>query len=176
MTNTTPEKEYDNLNDWLHFSFDQLMKNVYTCLPGIISSYDRTTRRAVVKIGVVKLNTDGTQTSYPAIADVPILFPASNRYLFSFPLEDGDPILILFSQRGLQIFKQTYEESVPTKSSFFSFTDAVGIPGFGQLSTSVVDPAALSMQTTDGQTYIALKDGDIHIKALNITDRDWETN
>jgi len=168
MSNLDTEKEYDNMTDWLKFNFPQLMKNVYTCLPAIISSYDSSTKRAVIQIAIQQLKTDDTESSYPLIANVPVIFPASSKYIVQFPLEAKDPVIAIFSQRGLSKFKQVYEEALPDVYSFFSMHDACVIPGFGTLQNTVAEEDALVAQTVDASTYISIKTGEIKVVATEI--------
>ena len=132
-------------------------------MPGLIKSFDSTTKRAKVQMALKRLKTDGTSISYEVQADVPIIFPSSKKYSLSFPLDPDDAVVVLFSQRGLEKFKVAYEESEPDKYGFFSQKDAIAIPGFGALETTPYDPDAINLQTTDGQNAISLSEGKIDI-------------
>lgn len=168
MTNINTEKEYDEATSWLKFCTEQILKSIFTCLPATINSYDSSTKRATVKIALKIVKTNGDELTYPIITDVPIIFPATASYSIYFPLAEGDPILLMFSQRGLNDFKKTYEESSPTVGSFFSIVDAVGIVGFGQLTNSPVITDGISIQDANGNNYITLNDTTIDIKSTNI--------
>ncbi|MEE9451367.1 MAG: Gp138 family membrane-puncturing spike protein [Gammaproteobacteria bacterium] len=169
MSNQDSEKEYDNFTDWSQFSFRQLMKSIFVCLPGIVKGYDAATKRAKIQVAINLLKTDGTELPYPVIVNVPVIFPASSKFIVQFPLILEDPVLVLFSQRGLSEFKQTYIESRPTDSSFFSLSDAIVIPGFGTLTNTVAKSDALTIQSVDGATYIALENDLVTVKATEIS-------
>lgn len=164
MSNLNPEQQYQTIPEMLDFNVKQIMKNYYFCLPGIVQSFDAKTRRIVAKVAIKKLVQNGT-LEYALLHDVPVLFPCSKQYSVYFPLDQGDTVLLHFSQRGIQDFKETYEESNPTPTSFFSLTDAIATPSFGNLTQNVVDEEALVLQTNDQSSYISIKDGEININA-----------
>ncbi len=168
VSNINREKEYDNLTDWLEFATRQVLKDLYTVLPAIIESYNVATKRAKVKIALTQMSTAGKAIEYPIIADVPVIFLACSEYIIQFPLKSGDNVLIVFSQRGLDKFKVTYKQEQPSLHGFFSMADAIAIPGFGTLSNNIADPDALNIQTTNGQTYMTLKNDIITINATNV--------
>ena len=169
MTNLSSEKEYDDVTSWLSFCTSQILKSIYTCLPATISSYNSTTKRAVVNIALNLVKTDDSETAYPAVADIPIIFPSSSKYIVHVALEQGDPILVLFSQRGIANFKQTFSQSTPDIVGFFSLKDAVGIAGFGSLTTTPAASGGITIQSTDGQTFINLQDNAVQIKSTVVT-------
>jgi len=168
MSNINIEKEYDEPTSWLNFCIKQMLKNIYTCLPANIKTYDASTKRAVVEISLNLVTTNDEELPYPAIAEVPVIFPASSQYIIQFPLVEGDNVLVLFSQRGLSQFKETYTQSKPDDSGFFSLKDAVAIPGFGSLSNTPAQSDALTVQTVDGSTFMALKPGQITLTATKV--------
>ena len=67
----------------------------------------------------------------------------------TFPLERGDPVLLLYSQRGLANWKKTLGVAAPDTIGFFSEKDAFAIPGFG---------------TDEPEHHIAIEADGIHIK------------
>ena len=168
MSNLSPEKEYDNVSDWLEFSVRQMLKNIYTSMPGIVDSYDDSTKRAVISMGLTSVTTDGTQVDYPLLNDVPVLFQSTSKFILQYPIEKGDTVLVLFTQRGIGAFKESYEKSEPGAQSFFSMHDAVALPGFGTLTNTPAKSDAITIQTTDGVTYLSLEDGVLTLNAATI--------
>ena len=49
MTSMNRDTDYANLAQAIRFAIRQSLKDLYTCMPGIVESYDAETRRAVVK-------------------------------------------------------------------------------------------------------------------------------
>ncbi len=123
--------DYANASTSLRFALRQALKGINTCLPGLVVSYDAATRRAKVQAALQMVGADGNPVSRPVVANVQVVFPCGGRSAFTFPLEAGDSVLLVYSQRGLRDFKKTHAMSQPGVESFFSYRDAFAIPGFG---------------------------------------------
>ena len=129
--NRNPESRYHGLAEALRFALGEWAKSVNTCLPGHIVSYDAGSRRAVVRPALDVLTSDGQRSRAPDIDDVPVVFPSGHAFALTFPLVAGDPVLLVFAQRGLSGFKRAHGRSVPDVDSLFALRDAIAIPGFG---------------------------------------------
>ena len=115
-----------------HFLIEQYLKdNVHTAIPGHVVTYSATSRRAIVQPAIRLAYTDGTEVSKPPVGNVPVLFPSGGGYTVHLPLEKGDPVMLLCSERSMADFKRAYQEASPGTSPLFSMRDAVAIPGFG---------------------------------------------
>lgn len=140
-------------------------KRLWTAMPGVVQSYDPRTRRAVVQPATSVLYTDGTAMARSLVVDVPVMWPGTPRRLYHDVLEMGDPVMLVWSQRDIDNFKQSVGVAAPATSRVMSQEDAVAIPWGAH---DAVDPAvdnALVMQTADGNAYIAIEDGRVTIKA-----------
>ena len=168
MSNINRELEYDNITDWNDFVSDQFKKNLYTCLPGLIVSYETSTKRATIESAIRRVKTDGTTMDYPSLLDVPILFPSGGGYILQFPLDVGDPVLVLFSQRDLTDFKSTFEKSTPNNYGMFTLKDSIAIPGFGALTNVPAVPDALTIQNTTGTSYISMTSTNTTIQSTRV--------
>ena len=131
MTSMNRDTDYANMAQAIRFAIRQSLKDLYTCMPGIVESYDAETRRAVVKGALNIVTTKKEEIEREAIHNVLVLFPWGGRSAFTFPLEPGDVVLLLYSQRGLAKWKKTLGVAAPDTIGFFSEKDAFAIPGFG---------------------------------------------
>ena len=122
--------DYANGSTSLRFALKQALKGINTCLPGLVVSYDAATRRAKVQAALQMVSANGNPVPRPVVADVPVVFPSGGGFSLTFPLAVGDPVLLVYSQRGLRDFKRTHAMSQPGVESFFSYRDAIAIPGF----------------------------------------------
>ena len=125
------DTDYANMAQSIRFAIRQSLKDMYTCMPGIVESYDAETRRAVVKGALKVVTTKKEEIEREAIHNVPVMFPSGGGFTMAFPLERGDPVLLLYSQRGLANWKKTLGVAAPDTIGFFSEKDAFAIPGFG---------------------------------------------
>ena len=161
MSNINREENFDNLTTLLRFVLSQWAKSaLHTTRPGLIESYDPVTRRARVRAGLRTVLTgeapgeDGEGMEPAVSVNVPVLWPFGGGVIMHFRLAEGDPVHLVFSERGLSEFKTTYELSTPDKTRFFSEADAVAIVGYGPLEIESALEEGAVIQTYDGKTFI----------------------
>ena len=169
--NRDPETDYSDLTDALKFFFRQMMKGLYVCIPGIIDSYNPTTKRATVHPAINLQYTEGTTTQQSSIANVPVVWPGGGGFSLLSPLPSGSPVSIFFSQRGITQFKEVFTEADPG-SGLFAKEDAFIIPSFGALSVTPASTTGIVLQSEDGVDFVSIEDGLIEIK----TDGNVEIN
>ena len=131
MTSMNRDTDYANMAQAIRFAIRQSLKDLYICMPGIVESYDAETQRAVVKGALKVVTTKKEEIDREAIHNVPVVFPSGGGFAMTFPLEQGDPVLLVYSQRGLANWKKTFDVAAPDIIGFFSEKDAIAIPGFG---------------------------------------------
>ena len=168
--NSDMEQDYSSLTSVLLFAFEQMMKGIDTCLPGVVESYNPTTKRARVKPALRLLTTEGLSIEQAAIVNVPVLFPSFGGFTILGSLKPDDAVLLQFSQRGLSKFKQGFGVADPDDTSFFSRQDAVAIPGFGAMSVVPMTQDGISIQTEDGTQSIVVENGKIKITSATMVE------
>ncbi len=166
MSNLDPEKDYSNMTDAFKFILNQFKKSLYSVIPGVIESYDQSSKRCRVKPAINIKKTDGTVEEQTEVVNVPVVWPSGGGFTILSPLPEGTPVLIFFSQRGITKFKETFETEDPGKG-VFAKEDAIVIPSFGGLSVSPATANGICMQTEDGSNFIFVEDGDIEITATS---------
>ena len=164
MSNKDKEKEYNNLTDALQFVFNQLIKDLYISIPGIIESYDSATKRCRVKPAINLKLTNGEIEEQASIINVPVIWPGGGGFTLLSPLPSGSPVEIKFSQRGITKFKETFLQADPG-GGIFDKKDAHVIPGYGALEVTPATEDGISLQSEDGENYIYVDDGNVKIKA-----------
>ena len=162
MSNRNKDSNYRQLAQFFSFLFEQNTKLLNTAIPGHIVSYDVGTQRARVQIAIDALRTDGSTMQKPPIANVPVLALSGAGGLIHVALERDDPVWVMFSQRGLTRFKRGFRRSEPDKDSLMSVKDAVVWGGFVRKTPAV--PDGVCLQSPNGESYISIRDGSIHIK------------
>lgn len=174
-----PEAQYDSLPAALRFMLEQFAKTLNTCAPGHIRAYDAATRRATVQPALDLLKTDGSAMSAPLIPNVPVVWPSAGGWTFLAPLADGDPVLLVWSQRGLTGFKRAHGRALPDADHLFSLGDAIAIPGFGPATITPASTTGAVLQSTDAATFIALEPTGIRIRTpgrISLTDSQGTKN
>lgn len=147
--------------------------DVLTALPGKIVAYNG--GRATVQPTIGKRLANGDALPAPQIFEVPVIFPTGmgGKAKLSVPLEAGDPVLLLFSSRGLDEWKMT-GEATPETLRTFDLTDAFAMPFGGH--AGACDAQNLSLEF--GQSSIKITpDGEIVINSqkmtVNVPDTTW---
>lgn len=185
MSNVNRERDSESLSTVIDFAMTQFLRtHLHTAIPGIIDSYDVTTRRARVRPALRLVKTgdrpgeDGEAVERALAVNVPVAWAAGgggapNGLMSFIPLQAGDRGLLIFSERGLTEWKQTGELATPDKARFFDESDAMFFPfDFGHpADPTIVDSASASLQTYDGNTAFLVKQGEVKIKVgpLSIT-------
>lgn len=162
--NKNPEKDYSNLTDAMQFVFNQMMKNIYVSIPGIIETYNQSTKRCRVKPAINIRLTNGDTDLPASIINVPVVWPSGGGFSLLSPLPAGSPVEIQFSQRGITKFKETFSQEDPG-NGMFDKEDAYVIPGYGALSVTPATAGGISLQAEDGSNYIYVENGAIKIKS-----------
>jgi hypothetical protein len=180
VSNLNNEIEYQTFGQALEFVFTQQFKKLYTCLPGIVQSYDQTTKRAQVLPAIERTFTTGGSQALPVLVDVPVVFPSGGGFTVTMPMKKGDGVLLIFSQRGITNFKKTFTQALPDSDSLLSLKDSIAIAGFGALNITPSSSSGATMQSEDGNNAIIVETGKVEIKkgsnTLTVDDSQMQAN
>lgn len=134
-----------------------ILSNVHTAMPGIVQSYDAATQKATVKPQLKKNYLDGTELSLPVVSNVPIIFPRTAKASLTFPIEQGDKVLLIFSERSLDEWLSQGAEVKPQDRRKFDLSDGLAIPGLYDFGTpSPSDGSSVELKFNDAN--ITIKD------------------
>jgi len=129
------------------------INNMFTSIPArIIGSPNLAEQRVDVEILINRVTTDDLPRSHPILLNVPLVFQGSNTSQFSFPVNTGDTVLLVFSQRSIDRFKLGAKTAhVPTDFRKYSRNDAMALPGLFTFADAVNNPSkrSLSHSTDD---------------------------
>ncbi len=139
---------------------DNTMVMLHTMLPGIVVSYDESTRTAVVQPAIY----DGAEAMEP-IEDVPVLFPRGGGFRLVFPLVKGDEVEIRFSKVDPARFLVTGEVSKADnvrRGGLYGFAVPASISD--TLLSGITSVAnSIHIGLDDGSTDIVIKDGEVQV-------------
>jgi hypothetical protein len=133
-----------------------------------VSSYDPDTQTATVQIAIRRKDVGGNTYEIPPLQQVPIVFPRSSAGSVHLPLVKGDAVLIVFSERALDRWRQTGGIVDPGEvARYHHYTDAFAIPGGSPDSDPIVfdsdeDRDGVSVQTSAAKVVID-SDGKVRI-------------
>ena len=128
-----------SLEELLRTSFQSQMVGIYTSIPCIVIGNDNIADGYVtVQPSLNKRYKNEVVEEHPPILAVPLMFPASSTSAFTFPVNVGDTVLCVFSQRGLDTLKVgTGKFVTPSDFRKFDKRDAIAIPGLFPFSASI---------------------------------------
>jgi hypothetical protein len=129
-----------NTTELLNIIIANKIADMHICIPGKILEYDYTKQRAKVQPSLNQKYNDGEVVKLPAIFNVPVIHPASGGASITFPVNIGDKVLLVFSERSLEEWLQNGNQVTPDDPRQNSLTDAVAHIGLRDFGT--VSPAA----------------------------------
>lgn len=141
--------------DIIKYAIDSRLANVNTCLPGRVISFDFEKSKASIQPSLKKRLLDGQIFDLPIINNVPVIFPRSGSFSMTFPIKQGDYVLVLFSQRSLDLWLSVGGVVAPDDFRKFDLSDAIAIPG--------ILPFSETSQAEDNENFI-LNFGDSKLK------------
>ena len=124
-----------------------------TFLPGTIKKYYPETQTADVQPDIMRtLVSPPSVESRPVIFDVPLIYPRSGNVYIHIPIKEGDKVGLIFSQRSLDEWLETGEETYVRSSRLHDLSDAVGLIGLDISNNSVPlpDSEKLILGSEDG--------------------------
>jgi hypothetical protein len=140
-----------------------VLNGIHTALPGHVTEYDATKQRASVKPQLKKNFLDGTELSLPVITDVPVVFPRTAKASLTFPVEQGDKVLLVFSERSLEEYLSLGTETKPQDRRKFDLSDAIAILGlYSFADTSPSDGESVELKYQDAKVTIK-RDGEMSL-------------
>ncbi len=165
-------------------AFQDALSKMHFCRPGKILEFDPDSFLATVMPAIKAKVSDGKKVEYtdlPKIIRVPVVVPYSPvaGLCLTVPIREGDPCLLLFSDRFMDDFIDRFEQggkavnpeacgrdNLTTRVRMHHLTDAICIPGlYGQPDRIPGwNNDAIEMRTHDGKTYVRLGTGGYGIR------------
>ena len=124
------------------------LRDLHTAMPGQIESYDSTTAKANILPLINRQLPDGTILQLPVIQQVPVCWPRTSQGIIHFPLQRGDGVLVIFSERSLDEWLTAGGSVAPEDKRIMDLTDAIAIPGlfdFSKTTPALNDNASLNI-------------------------------
>lgn len=104
------------------------MGNRFTAMPATVVSYDFDNQSVDVVPDIDAIDQEGNTYKRPTIAAVPVVFPCSTTSAITFPLPAGSKVLLVWSMRSVDNWKQN-GSGTPSDYRMFDIRDAYAIAG-----------------------------------------------
>ena len=162
------EKTFDSPTTAFGDFVREILKHgLHTAMPGLIDTFDAASRRARVRPALQLVTAEGEALERSPALNVPVLFPSGGGFSVLVPLSAGDPVWMMFSERGLSAFKRTFDLAIPDVTRFFDESDAVVLAGFGPLEVAPATETGLSLQTNDGARSVRVEEDAVEVHSEN---------
>lgn len=167
-------KEY-TLPDLVEAIVEHSLWDLHTCLPAKIITIDYVQQKATVQPLIKERNRDAKANDkglqdMPVIQGVPVVFPSANTGILTFPIKEGDIVLVVFAERSVDnfVFSDGTKPVDPDDFRKHNYTDAFCIAGLYPFKKALgIDPSdtVLRMNVgTGNECKIALApSGDVTI-------------
>lgn len=152
-------------------AIDARLLDVHTAMPGIVDSYDPSTGLASVAPALKRVYLNDVAVDLPVIKRVPVLMPraAGGTAYVSMPLQQGDAVTLIFSERSLDVWKSTTGGSTvdPGDPRKHHLADAYCFPGgYPALAPAMASATAADVVVVNGSAVLTLKsDGTTRVQA-----------
>lgn len=142
------------------------LKDLHTCLPGIIASFDPATQTASVQPAIKRIFTERGAVNLPLCVDVPVAFPGGGDFFLTFPVKPGDECILLFSERAIDNWHVSGGTQPPAEYRMHDLSDGIAIVGLNSQPKKLADlqTDGAELRTRNRSTYIRLTEGTIYIK------------
>lgn len=123
-TQTTPSFA-QVLND----AIDSKLLELHTAMPGVIESYNAKTGQANIAPSFKRKFVGKDAEPLPVISNVPIVHMRTATASIRMPIAKGDKVLLIFSERSIDAWKQSGGLLDPKHNRFHDLSDAFAILG-----------------------------------------------
>lgn len=142
------------------------LRQVNTCLPGRIVSYDAAKQTATVQPLLKSKNPDGEVETLPPLVNVPVVFPRAGGAAITFPVAKGDGVMLSFSQRSIDEWRGEGGEHVVDDPRMLDLSDAIATPGLVDAKSGGGPTDCVEIKM--GGASIQIRGGEIKITAGDI--------
>lgn len=152
---------------------------LYTALPGIVDSFDAKKQTVKVRPAIRTIYSPDAyaglgQPEYRdinVIVDVPVVFPGCGDYALTFPVKQGDEVLLVFAQRSIDYWFDRGGVQDQSDERDHHAADAIAIVGLRSQPNVLddFDEENVQLRSSDGETVITLdQNGKVTIEADDI--------
>lgn len=152
------DKSTTSLEKVIQTAIDSSLKEVHTCLPAIVTKVTPATQLIDAQI-TIKRKLAGVLADLPLLVNVPIRFFKSTTFSITFPIEVGDNVMIIFSERSIDTWLTEGGVQNPFDIRKHSLSDAFALPMMYHQKDVIPNfsPTNMEIKTNSGDTKIIIK-------------------
>ena len=161
----------NNLENVIEKALSKSLKELHTALPAIVQSFDPV-RQLVDVQPTIQRKIKGINQNLPFLAGVPIRYLKSGDFSVTFPILEGDHVLIIMSERSIDNWLESGDIQPAEDIRRHHLSDAFALPMMYPQPDTVTDfdPEHLQIKSLNGNSKITIeKAGNITIDTTNET-------
>ena len=141
----------------------EIFSSLNCCKIGKIISFNGTKKTAEIQI-MFKRKIGDKVEPYPLLVDCPIFTLQGGGGAVYMPVQAGDPCLVLFADRNIDIWYSTGNEAAPANQRCHDLSDGIAFVGINSLADSLADYPADELRVMHGGARVAIKGGQVNIQ------------
>lgn len=154
--------------DVIRRAIDARLAEVHTAIPAKVEAFDAATQLAEVKplVQAERIDETGARVvePLPVIVGVPVVFPGANGFRVTFPITQGDTVLLVFSEASIDNWLEQGTDVDPGTPRRFHIKDAIAIPGLHPKSKAWTGVSGADMTLgKDGGPQVVVKSSTIEL-------------
>lgn len=166
------------IEELIQIGIDSATKELHTALPGVIETFYPDKQLADIQV-TIKRKLGDELVNLPKLVEVPVCYPKTSNFSITFPLSEGDHVLLIFAERSIDTWLQDGGIQAPYESRTHSLSDAFAIPIlFPQNDViSSFNTNAIEIRSDDRAAFISINlgnkirlktDNDVQIECVNL--------
>lgn len=172
------------LNSVIDDAVESRLRELHTCTPGIIQSFDPATGRAEIQPAIKRILVNGDLVPLPKLINCPVGVLRVGGFAFTLPITLGDECMIHFTERSLDAWIQFGDIRRPKDIRLHHESDAYFLPVYTSEKDALVDYDSDNMvlrNADNGLNMVFDTDGNLTINAvttvtMNVPDTQINSN
>lgn len=164
-------ERFEDVDEALLAALDGWQSHLWTAMPARVQSFnaDKMTVEAQPMLMAKVRQPDGTlkDVTMPLLVDVPVVFMNGGGFVLTYPIKPGDDALIIFASRCIDGWWSLAQAAPQIDFRMHDLSDGFAIIGPRAVPNVVpnINLSAVQLRTQDGQTYVEVSSGKIHLVA-----------
>lgn len=121
--------ETPTLTQTIQAAIKSAMLDLHTMMPGTITAWDPSTGLADVQPALKWKPVDADAQNIPILTEVPVIVLGTNAGRLGLKLAPGDSVMLLFSERSIELWMERGGQIDPEDSRRHDLSDAVALAG-----------------------------------------------
>jgi hypothetical protein len=154
------------LGETINQLIDAKLVNIHTSIPAIVEAYNAQNKTVDVIPAIKRKRITGEIETIQRINNVPIAYYQSENAIFSFPLQKGDSVQLIFNERSIDKWRKSGGLVFPDDIRKFDLSDAVAYPTL-KYNGSGLEADSDHLMIKNGNSQIRLSNGSVEIKGTS---------